>query len=158
MMTMKTDSQLWQTAIHEAGHAVAWLAHGVPVQSISLTADMHEGGSCTPGRIARHNTIETCRVGILIAYAGPVAERRVNPDAKIAGLDLEHATADARRIHGLTAAQSVIDAELARGEAEAERLVETYWTAIENIARQTITLQRHFDSVSPLARQDALRS
>ena len=154
---MKNDSNLWRTAIHEAGHAVAWLAHGVPVQSISLVPEMNEGGSCTPGRIVRHNSIETCRVGIVICYAGPVAERRVNPEAKIQGLDLQHATDDARRIHGLTASDALIQRELHEGEAEAERLVETYWTAIEAIARQTITLQRHFDSVSPFT-LDLLRS
>jgi ATP-dependent Zn protease len=64
------------TAYHEAGHAVAALALGRPVQRVSVLADRERLGSCHFGKAVFRPSEDWLEREILIALAGLAAEAR----------------------------------------------------------------------------------
>jgi ATP-dependent Zn protease len=74
-----------ERAYHEAAHAVAALAHGLAVKSISLPpADNHAGGTMVSRAIylADDNPdaqIAALRVDIIVTLAGPAAQMKLRP-------------------------------------------------------------------------------
>jgi hypothetical protein len=76
------------TAFHEAGHAVACIYENVPLLTVSIAPTKN-----SDGRVGHHNILHGCEIEgedkphhrlrmerlVLIALAGPAAERRFSP-------------------------------------------------------------------------------
>lgn len=120
-------------AYHEAGHAVAAFALGIPVKHVSIMPDPKRG-SAGHVRLGKCRSVDAMHKQGIVALAGEAAQRRYNPRS-------------VRRHHGGGDRQAVADYAFERtgsGEQatllarlwglQARDLVEKRWGAIHLIA------------------------
>lgn len=141
----RTDRANLATAFHEAGHAIAALALGIRIRSVSIEPGDDYHGVCgldTRLRVSQYQFTspgpkgrDTLRRHIIISLAGPVAQRKHRPSS----IRSFHATSDY--------SDAVTLAEFAEGSvratnlyleyllAVAEDFVDGNWIAVERLAR-----------------------
>jgi len=122
-------------AHHEAGHAVAAYAIGREIHSVTIDeggggASLHQSpiyGQMLEGEAA-WNVIEE----MVIAFAGPAAQRRVQPGCKVPSSDRETVEALLANAEGLT--QSERERVLRQAKKEARKLIDRHWHQVEMVA------------------------
>lgn len=123
------------TAYHEAGHAVAALALGRPVQCVTIVATRERLGTCAFGKAPSRPSEDWLEREILIALAGLAAEARCTGVYSWDG-----ASQDRRSIQRLALQRAGSSRQAERLErrllAKAEHLLaqEGNWKAVERIA------------------------
>lgn len=119
-------------AYHEAGHAVAMLSFGAQIESCRISERApnpfynDEDGETNPAGGA----VATDKQSLVIAWAGPIAELKVDPYADVARSDQQAMKKTLQSFAGTLSQQ--ID-ELHKAAKEACELVERQWAAIERI-------------------------
>jgi ATP-dependent Zn protease len=114
------------TAYHEAGHAVAALAHDRPVRFVSVLPRRDYLGLCGFGKGVFRPTKDWLEQEILIALAGMAAEARHRGEYARAGADR-----DLRYVRRLAVQRA--------GERQAERLERRLLAKVENmLADETV--------------------
>jgi ATP-dependent Zn protease len=127
------------TAYHEAGHAVAALALGRPVDRVSVRADAERLGACWFGKPVFRPSEDWLEREMLIALAGLAAEALRTGDYAWDGADRDY-----RYAYGLaldrTGAARQADRLVRRVLAKVEHLLsrEVNWRAVERLAGELL--------------------
>ena len=138
-----------RVSTHEAGHAIAATVLGLSPVAFSLLPD-GKGGHVSHGP-ANELTTAGCRAEIVVSVAGTVAERIAYRHRQaVMGSDTIAASRAAVKIHGTDCSPEQIEAELARGERDAERLLRSHWPAVRRLARQMEALYGTLDGLATL--------
>jgi hypothetical protein len=125
---MNTDREK-AVAYHEAGHAIAFVHFNLPIASCWI-----EDGAEPHGRTELQGVVgPECHRDLVILWAGPIAEMRVDPFAVVAEGDQSTAK---QVLNNLGAGASWLDMIdlLQRTAKEAVELVERDWPSIELVA------------------------
>jgi hypothetical protein len=131
------------TAIHEAGHAIAFLAMGVPVERVDVYAKHGEKGKLRVGGRVRtpDGRVTTIRQEVTGLYAGPIAEARHRRCSNI-DLLLSSGRSDLEQIKELLAELSHEAKERAHKECEAiaRAIVKERWVDILALANTLVRI------------------
>jgi hypothetical protein len=127
-----------RVSYHEAGHAIAAIALGVPVRCASVYPLGEERGRVVFAQTFKDVDLE---VHLLLTLAGPTAELRHAPTASWSELlaggdmyDVETIFGYERLVEKWTPDR--VSAEIGEFRAKADRLVERYWPWIGRTAEQ----------------------
>lgn len=139
---MMEKTKLAATAYHEAGHAIVTLCLGYPVHHVTI-----EPGDDYTGVCRSDNPLFDCdleidgpgtatdrrvRHRLFAAFAGPLAERRFDPE----GFNIEDSSADYEVIFDLVLRLGGGDNNVGEKlEAQADALVLKHWPLIDRAAR-----------------------
>jgi hypothetical protein len=113
-------------AYHEAGHAVAMTCFGIEIAYCEFHPGEDEHGSTEPAEGATANG----RQRLAIAWAGPLAELKVDPFAHVVASDQEAIKAALHDFRGTIV--DMID-EVSEAAVAAHELVEREWSYIERV-------------------------
>ena len=154
---MKVTKKLWSTAYHEAGHAVAVLVYGLPINTITIRETEDSFGhvlkpSPMMFEVGKRKRNQIVRQYIVSSYAGYEAERRFDPERADEGLsqdDLNNAWNLPREwelpIRGCSyIGDEAYERYLDRQQRQARALVTKHWRFVEMLAqalleRETLT-------------------
>jgi ATP-dependent Zn protease len=129
------------TAYHEAGHAIAALALGRPVERVSVLPDRERLGWCHFGKAVFRPSEDRVEREALIGLAGLAAEA-----LRTGSYGWEEATRDLRYVRTLTRPRAGSDRQAERLEkrllAKAEHLLSrpAHWRAVERLAAELLRL------------------
>ena len=154
MAKRKSTTPKLGTCWHEAGHAVAALAQGLHVITVSVMAEQDWNGSCVQPSLLMYDARgrkQLARCCIISTYAGIEAERLNDPNAseELSQSDFDHAFEMSREYGVLPrgcgyVGDDVHHAFLDRLRGEARRLVRRHRDEIRRLAlalskRRTLT-------------------
>jgi ATP-dependent Zn protease len=115
-------------AYHEAGHAIAMLRCGVKIATCTINNSEDDGYGRT---IPADHQNATDRQQLMIAWAGPFAQMRVDPYADVVSSDQQELK---KVLHDFRGSRLDMIDELYKAAREACELVEREWRFIERIA------------------------
>ena len=148
----RTPQDLRATAYHEAGHAVANIAQGLTIDTVSIIPGKGYHGMCISPSVWEYDAASTRerraigRMIIIGCYAGMHAQRIVEPGAKFGAEGDEHQAFQASRKWCVLPRYSSVgdDAHLkylGRLKRESRRLVNRHRDAIAALAKELLRKQ-----------------
>lgn len=135
-----------ETAIHEAGHAVAARCFARRTLWMTVDPDGKSGGMVQYSAGARGTQRETLREDMVITAAGPEANKIFNPLSLNGGGsgDAEILRDTARKLHGQVASIPTLADEIDTAHRRAHTLMRQNWRHVEAVA---LSMIRHHDTL-----------
>lgn len=143
------EREVFQTAIHEAGHALAGWMQGLDVECVGLSFDEDTAGRTfiiprarltdSDGVDALWDSCRSVEKRIRIAFAGPIAEGRFDGatlNVKAAQNDFQRGVLLLRELADTNAEREAIGDFL---HSQTEKLVRRHWKKINQLANKLVT-------------------
>lgn len=142
------EREVFQTAVHEAGHALAAWAQGLDVESVGLSFDEDTQGRTliiprarltdSDGVDALWDSCRSVEKRIRIAFAGPIAEGRFDGatlNIKAAKNDFERGVLLLRELADTPTEREAIGDFL---HSQTEKMVRRHWKKINQLATEIV--------------------